>query len=51
MNIELHDCTLLKSITTIGDSSIRFDWAHPVGDYNDLSNGSNTFYVQLLQTF
>jgi hemolysin activation/secretion protein len=43
---ELH-----TGITTIGDSSIRFDWAHPIGSYTDNPNGPNTFYVQLLQTF
>ena len=46
LGAELH-----TGITTIGDTSIRFDWAHPVGTYSDISNGSNTFYVQLLQTF
>jgi hemolysin activation/secretion protein len=46
LGAELH-----TGITTIGDSSIRFDWAHPVGSYSDNPNGNNTFYVQLLQTF
>ncbi|HKF62008.1 MAG TPA: ShlB/FhaC/HecB family hemolysin secretion/activation protein, partial [Dongiaceae bacterium] len=46
LGAELH-----TGITTIGDTSIRFDWAHLVGTYSDISNGSNTFYVQLLQTF
>ncbi len=38
-------------ITTIGDTALRFDWAHPVGSYNDPNVSSDTFYVQLLQTF
>lgn len=46
LGAELH-----TGITTVGDSSIRFDWAHPVGSYSDNPNGNNTFYVQLLQTF
>ena len=37
--------------TTLGDTSVRFDWAHPVGTYKDTNVGPNTFYVQLLQTF
>ena len=38
-------------ITTLGDTSVRFDWAHPVGTYKDTNVGPDTFYVQLLQTF
>ena len=46
LGAELH-----TGITTIGDTSVRFDWAHPVGTYRDTNVGSDTFYVQLLQTF
>jgi hemolysin activation/secretion protein len=46
LGAELH-----TGITTLGDTSIRFDWAHPVGTYRDTNVGSDTFYVQLLQTF
>jgi hemolysin activation/secretion protein len=46
LGAELH-----TGISTLGDSSIRFDWAHPVGTYRDTNVGTNTFYVQLLQTF
>jgi hemolysin activation/secretion protein len=43
---ELH-----TGITTLGDTSVRFDWAHPVGSYNSGNVSSDTFYVQLLQGF
>ena len=43
---ELH-----TDITTLGDTSVRFDWAHPVGSYNANNISSDTFYVQLLQDF
>ena len=46
LGAELH-----TGVTTIGDTSVRFDWAHPVGTYRDTNVGSDTFYVQLLQTF
>ena len=46
LGAELH-----TGITTLGDTSVRFDWAHPVGTYRDTNVGSDTFYVQLLQTF
>jgi len=46
LGAELH-----TGITTLGDTSVRFDWAHPVGTYKDTNVGPNTFYVQLLQTF
>jgi len=46
LGAELH-----TGITTIGDTAIRFDWAHPVGSYNDPNVDANTFYIQLLQTF
>ena len=38
-------------VTTIGDTALRFDWAHPVGTYNSQNIDNDTFYVQLLQTF
>ena len=38
-------------ITTVGNTGIRFDWAHPIGSYNATNVDSNTFYIQLLQTF
>jgi len=43
---ELH-----TDITTLGDTALRFDWAHPVGNYNATNISSDTFYVQLLQNF
>jgi hemolysin activation/secretion protein len=39
------------TITKIGDTALRLDWAHPVGNYNDPTVDSNTFYMQLLQGF
>ena len=38
-------------VTTIGDTALRFDWAHPVGTYKGQNIDDDTFYVQLLQTF
>ena len=43
---ELH-----TDITTLGDTAVRFDWAHPVGSYNDPNVSSNSWYIQLLQNF
>jgi hemolysin activation/secretion protein len=43
---ELH-----TNITTLGDTALRLDWAHPVGSYNDTTISSDTFYLQLLQDF
>jgi len=43
---ELH-----TDITTLGDTALRLDWAHPVGTYNANNVSSDTFYVQLLQNF
>jgi hemolysin activation/secretion protein len=43
---ELH-----TNFTTLGDTALRLDWAHPVGSYNDPNISSNTFYLQLLQVF
>ena len=43
---ELH-----TDVTTLGDTALRFDWAHPVGHYNDPNVSSDTFFVQLLQDF
>ena len=44
--VELH-----TDITTLGDTSVRFDWAHPVGSYNAGNISSDTFYAQVLQNF
>jgi len=46
LGAELH-----TGITTLGDTAVRFDWAHPVGSYRDPNIDSDTFYLQLLQTF
>jgi hemolysin activation/secretion protein len=46
LGAELH-----TGITTLGDTAVRFDWAHPVGSYVDPNVSSNTFYLQVLQTF
>jgi hemolysin activation/secretion protein len=43
---ELH-----TDITTLGDTAVRFDWAHPVGTYNDTNVSDNSWYIQLLQNF
>ena len=38
-------------ILKVGNTGIRFDWAHPIGSYTATNVDSNTFYIQLLQTF
>ena len=43
---ELH-----TDVTTLGDTALRLDWAHPIGSYNATNVSSNTFYLQLLQNF
>jgi hemolysin activation/secretion protein len=43
---ELH-----TNVTTLGDTAVRFDWAHPIGSYNATNVSSDSFYVQLLQNF
>jgi hemolysin activation/secretion protein len=43
---ELH-----TDITTLGDTAVRFDWAHPIGTYNDPNVSDNSWYIQLLQNF
>jgi len=38
-------------ILKVGNTGIRFGWAHPIGSYAATNIDSNTFYIQLLQTF
>jgi hemolysin activation/secretion protein len=38
-------------ILKVGSTGVRFDWAHTLGNYNDPSVDSDTFYVQVLQNF
>jgi hemolysin activation/secretion protein len=34
-----------------GESTLRFDWAHPVGSYKNDNIDNNSFYVRFTQTF
>jgi hemolysin activation/secretion protein len=46
LGAELH-----TDVTTLGDTALRLDWAHPVGSYQATNIDSDTFYMQLLQNF
>ena len=39
------------SLWDYGNSNLRFDWAHQVGDYASAVQDSNTFYFRFTQTF
>lgn len=38
-------------VVAAGDTSVRLDWAHPLGDYKSTSISDDTFYFNLKQNF
>jgi hemolysin activation/secretion protein len=38
-------------IVPVGETIVRMDWAHPIGDYTSTTVSSDTFYVNLKQKF
>jgi hemolysin activation/secretion protein len=39
------------NIVPVGDTVVRMDWAHPIGDYRSTAVSSDTFYLNLKQEF